>query len=98
MAGRLSKRAPANKVEDALFDRLEDLGQIQPDFDPMEWTKGTKAEQGYSSKGIQEHTIFGRTALKDANTTFTMSDEITSIKTDKPKKSKNVPGKKPLAE
>ena len=51
----MSQRASANKVEDVLLcDRLEDLGQIQPDFYPLEWTKGTKSEQGYSSKGIQE--------------------------------------------
>ena len=94
----MSQHASAEKVEDALLDRLEDLGQIQPDFDPLEWTKATKTEQGYSTKGIQEHTIFGRTAFEDANTAFKTSDEMTALKTDNPKKSKSMPAKKLLAE
>ena len=93
MTDRLSQHVSVDKVEDVLLDRLEDLGQIQPDFDPMEWTKVTKSVQGYSTKGIQEHTIFGRTVFEDDNTVFKTSDEMTSLKTDNPKKVPNRAGK-----
>ena len=39
VASLASRRASADKVEDAVLDMLEDLGRIQADFDPVGWMK-----------------------------------------------------------
>ncbi len=84
VASLASRRASADKVEDAVLDMLEDLGRIQADFDPVGWMKKLRAETkgmgpGPTGARFKKAGIVSQSDFENCQTAFSSSAAMEEI-------------------
>ena len=89
MAGLARRRDSADRVQDALLDRLEELGRIQPDFDVVGWTKQLHAETSVmhpqtATAHYKNAGLIGKDTYQADVNAFTESLPMTTLKDRKP--------------
>ena len=103
MAGLARRRDSADRVQDALLDRLEELGRIQPDFDVVGWTKQLHAQTSVmhpqtATAHYKNAGLIGKDTYQADVNAFTESLPMTTLKDRKPDRSGSVVGKRILDE